>query len=111
MFFSKQVTIFHSTGGNTMYRDRHKIWGPEVAQVQQACQDFLATNPTNDQLAEVVARGSVWRDKVASELLGRDPSDAHLRLIVEKVPEWRDKATRLLLARIKWNADCIVRNV
>ncbi|MBT4850011.1 hypothetical protein HON36_04120 [Candidatus Parcubacteria bacterium] len=94
-----------------MYRDRHKIWGPEVAQVQRACQDFLDTNPSNEQLAEVVSKGSLWRDKVTVELLSRDPSDAHLRLIVEKVPEWRGKATKLLLARIKWNADCIVRNV
>ncbi len=93
-----------------MYNDRHKIWGPEVAQVQRACQDFLDTNPSNDKLAATLAKGPVWRDKVAKKLLDRNPSDAHLRLIVEKVPEWRQKAIKLLTTRMKWNSDCILRN-
>lgn len=93
-----------------MYRDRHKIWGPETRQIQQACEDFLDSNPTDIQLAEVLTRGPIWRDKVAAELLRRNPTDAHLRLIVEKVPEWRSRATAMLLTRIKWNADCIARN-
>ena len=67
----------------------------------------MQSNPSNDELVEIIKQIVVWREEAAAELLKRELSLTipQLRAVVQNVPEWQGKASRLLDRLIGWEGD------